>query len=649
MPVKDGAFYRTDEEKLEVYRHRINQAEEFHQKWAKDADELVARYRGQPKLEDFTLSGHRIAVPTGPAVIDSMFSALTAVDVEVTLQPQALGSMEQARIGENAIMATWNDAKVSRKSRDAIKDALIAGIGWVKVGYEYAERLETRDPEPEEIEARVEAIFEVAGDDIPDAEEVAEASIQPIEEVVVDIDRVVVDYIHWKDVFWDPSAKQRSDIRYMIQSLRLPRHEVVGNEDYREYVKQHGGSIKALEELEPDALIDKTARGKDYDETNPHEDDRRMTIYLVYDLESGTVCTVPKAGNFLLNEQPIPFAFHPDFEDRNPFVPLVLRTNPDHVRGISDMELMLPSLNELNRYRSVLLNYLERHVPKVVFPARSLGAAGKAAFESKEMEAVELEEGFDGSQIKQIDPPTLPQEAFSMVEKVENQIREATGVSELMRGIFPDRKRTATETAEVVAASSARQSEKRSLMEDFYTNIAKRIFDLLMIFPDTPVLTRTMEEFGDVVWEWTPEDITMEADLQVVLSPKQPKDPEWRRQQAMEMVNFFGALPGIDQKALAKHAALAMGWDFKVVREILMLPEEEQQQKMEELQDEANRAVAGEGVPPTPDAVPGPMAGAELGAAVNPGELPPELLATTGVMGDIGEQETGPLDWIAGP
>ena len=651
MPsLKSGKL--TDMDKAELYGNRIKKAERAMAKWVPDARKRVERYENKATAESFSIMGHRINTPTGTAIIDSMFSSLTAVDVQVAVRPQAKGTLDQARVAESAIKEVWKEQKVSERAKYAIKDALIVGIGWLKVSYEYVEHTEVKAKTPEDFDQEIGAIYEQAAQEgSPPPDPQAFEGWEPNKEVVVvDRDRVVVDYLPWDKVLWDPTAKRYEDVEWIGHVDSMRPEDVQDNPEWQEYVKAHSGQgLKPLKNLQPDSYIEKERYGYERNEEfETTEDDARVTVYQFHNLRRGTICTFARGEKWLLNEQPLPTAFADDMEDRNLYVPLVLRDDPDNVRGIADMELIIPSLDELNRHRSALINHIERYVTKVIGPERAFTDAGKEAFESKVPAYVGLEEGVDATQVQPLQPPQLPSEVYALSERIENQIREATGVSEIMRGIFPDRKRTATETTEVVAASAARQAEKRSLMETFYTNVARRVLFFLQM-TDEERVTRLAEEGGDVVWEWTPEDITMEADLEVALAPKEYFGPAEKEERAMKLINFVGALPDdiVDRAAVTKHALQEMGYPMTTIREILKLPEEAAQAKEQEIADQAAMAEAqGVGAASGDPNVSG-GATAELGFdPLVPGQGP----AVEAAMGmtELEGQEAGPMDYITG-
>jgi hypothetical protein len=596
---------RTDREKATFYGERVKAARNEFEGWYGPARDRVLRYRNLALEEDFTQEGHRVSSARGLGTIDAMFSSLTAVDVEVNIQPWGKGTIDQARVAEQAVMEVWREAKVGKKSRRAVKDALLVGIGWVKVGYDYAAHKEVQPKDPARLDAELGDLYKLAvdaGEEPPDPLTALDIVGDSEEVEIVDRDRVVVDYLHWQDVVWDPSARSSEDIRWIAQITYLPIDEVRSNPDWREYVKKTTGSYKALEDLKPDSVVhyegeEGTERSIihsiDPDRVTDDDDNARVAIVEYWNLSTlgGTFCTLPLNSDFLLNEQVNPLGFEEDMEDRNPFVPLVTRDAAGKVRGISDMEVMVPNLQEMNRYRSTILNYIETYRPKLLGKEGGLTEPGKDALHSRTDDYVEYDKSAQANDFQPLQPPMLPTQAFQMPAVAEQEIKEATGVSEVQRGVFPDRKRTATETAEVVSASSARQSEKRNLMEEFYGNIARRILHMMQTFYDEARISRLVDTEGDILWNWTNEDVTMDVALEVVLAPKQPRDSVWREERALKLVNFVA--PIISQPALHPLARLAlkeMGYSMEVIRTVLPTEEELARLQQEQAQQEADAA-----------------------------------------------------------
>jgi hypothetical protein len=619
--------YDTPEDKVRSLDAWIRAAEDQLNEHKPQAEKRIQRYRGE-YVTDYTVAeGHQVNVPVGTGNIDAMYSSLTAIDVSTIVEPGGNAGRLQAQVAEAGINEVFREAKVSHKAGYAIKDALIVGIGWLKVGYDYFDQEVDVPRSDEAIAADVDKVFEEAenaGMAPPDPESVSQ--LIPTHEKAVEVvrDRIVVDYVPWDEMLWTPEARKVEDIRRIGQRLRVPVHEVRTNPHFEAYCKE-AGTLKKLREREGDSTLDREDDSR-IDLAKEDEESEYLTLYEVCDFETGTICTKAKGADFLLNEQPNPLNIHDDLEDKNPYVALILREDPMNVWGIGDMELMENSLDELNLARTNLLNYLERFVPKVIGPAEAFGEGGKRAMKSREWGEYVGLEGASANEVKVLEPPPLLQEMFDLPNRISNDIRESTGVNELMRGIFPDRKRTATETNEVVAASSARQSEKRNRLEKFYVDIAKRILFYMQLFYDDTRIAKLMTVEGEVDWAYNGEDIIMEADLVVHLQPKEAVTSEVRAERALMMFNYLGEMPEVDRKRLIKVVLEESGVPPATVSYILKDDEAMQKDQMQAAQEAAAMAQAEQGVVPDPAMIPGPVAGDALMAEANAGEVPPEAL-----------------------
>ena len=304
------------------------------------------------------------------------------------------------------------------------------------------------------------------------------------------------------------------------------------------------------------------------------------------------------------------------------------------------MEVMLRSLNEKNLYRSRTANYIDRFVPKVIAEEDAFTDEGKAALSNSEYGAVvSVARGTDPKSVTPMTPPVLPIEVFGMNDRIDNEIREATGVNELMRGLFPDRKRTATETNAVVDSSAVRQSEKRNTVERFHVNIAKRILTLMQKFYDQPRMASLVDPtLGRVPWEFTGADIVGQFQLKVHLSPKEAETRDAMKQEATVALNILGPFTDagpngegavIDKGTLVGWFMKKYGFSRRDINELMQSPEEQQA-----AQAGAAQAAAG-GPPPGPlspeqllAATNGP---ATIGAAVGGASVPPEQVAVSPV------------------
>lgn len=634
--------YPNDEAKAEVYEHRLFIADQDFNKWKSKAEEWYSRYENRPRRAQVTAKGHRVNVTTGVATIDSLFSAMTAVDIDVTASatqgaPRIMGELAGAALSQE-----WDLLDGQVQTNAAVKDALVVGIGWVKVAYEYESEVQMQNRNLDDIRQDIAVLLaEAQGiQGAPTPEQIAD--LVPVEESVEVVlrDRIVVDYVPWDSVRTDPNAKRIEDVTWVAQCNKVHLEDVKNNPAYRAYCKRTRGGLSRLDELKGSSTYatEMLPSGK------PTDDDQFAEVVEFTDLRSGTVCTFVRGQKWLLNETVNPFMLNTDLHRRSPFVPLVLRKTNTRLRGVSDMELMAPSLDEQDIYRSKTATFIERFVPKVIGPEDALTEEGKRNLSSSEYGSyVSVAREYAGDPITPMNPPVLPSESWDMERRVEESIREATGVNELMRGLFPDRKRTATETAEVVSASSARQSEKRNTLEEFYMNIFDRVLQLMQMFYDQERMVRYVDPaYGEVEWAYTQDDIQNKFKLAVHLTPKEAQTRQQMRDDALAYFNMMMPLAMqpqqdgstlVDGAKLVEWFSLQYGLSRTEVLDILNLPEEKQAQQLAQQQAMAAQAGAQAGMV-NPGMTTGPLGPGEVAALTNQGAVPPEVAAQA--VGGIG-------------
>lgn len=653
MPYK---AYKSDKDKVLVYENRLRQAEDFNAKWHKEVEAAWRRYEAVRRADAMTGTGHYISGATPMVIgnVDSQYSSLTSADIDLVVTPKGAATEEEAYVATAALHEEWQLTKTQPRGNQAIKDSLMGGIGFVKVGYEYAEELAEVPRPQEDVLADTEAMLKQAegvagGPSFADIQ--AAIPLMQTEQTIL-VDRVVVDYVPWDMLLWDTAAKSWSQLRWVAQKTMMPMDDVKDDPGFQEYAaaKKH---TKDLKNIAADAYLDEDITGVFADKS---KDDERITVYTIYDFETGTVCTWAKGTKFLLNEQPNAFALNLDPEDKNPFVPIVLRKTSSRVRGISEPEVLREIATEKDLYHSRLGTIMERIIPKVMAEGGTFTEAGRNAIGSQEIGAiVETAPGKDPGMVKEFPTPHALPEMFQMPQVLEQAGRDATGVSELQRGLFPDRKRTATETTEVVSASATRASEKRNALEDFWLGIARRILQLMQLFYEHDRVVRLADDDVDVPWEFNVEDIAGTYGLELALTPREAKSWQQRRDDALATLNVVGPLaqPGPDGSSpvnvtgLLRWVLTELNIPRRVIRQILNLPEEQQIQAYNNVQSQAAQAAAGQGQL-RPDMVPGPLSAQALAGAANQGSLPPEVLAAAGGTGPSAPQAAEQVSESAG-
>lgn len=573
--------YEDEETMLAVYRRRLKMADVDYERREPEYRSFMERYRNEATEDQMTEDGTRVNVTQGVGTIDTMFSSLTAVDVEFILKRKGKATEAQAIAATIALNQAMRDTKMQRRAKKAIKDALIVDAGWVKVYYDYAEDVEVRDRPESAVRMQV---AELLGKDPSLDTEALEKMVKMTEEVPIILrDRVCVDYVPFTDIRYDISAKQIEDARWVAQVTKMPAEEVRFNPSWRAFVLKRYGEVEGarkLDELEGDSNITAGMDYADVEGLGPDDsvaDDARCSIVEMWDLETGLVTTYPKnSQDLILYQRPNPLMLNMDLEDRNPFKCLIIRDDPSNLEGLGDMRVIMPSLEELDHYRTNIARHVERSIPKVWGPKDAIGQQGRKALESDEwMAYVGLEQSHSFQEIGQPTLPTVQAEVYSLQERIQAEIEETTGQNEITRGVFPSKRTTATEAQLVTTGGQARQGERRSCLEEFYIDIAGTALQLMQLFYDHERMVRYVGDAGDEFeWTFTKEDIAMEADIEISITPKENLTREERFQRAIFVANMLLPLPEADRANIMQWTLREAGIDDDLIRTMVKTPEE---------------------------------------------------------------------------
>lgn len=575
--------YKDEETMLKVYQRRLSIADVEFEDGKQYKEAYMERYRLTPNLDQLTDRGHLVTVAGGTGLVDTMYSSMTAVDVEFITTAIGNGTNVQALAATAALNQAFRDTKGQKRLKKAVKDAVIMDIGWAKVYYDYVTDVELRDVPEEALKAQAEELL--ADNEDMDRDELAgilaDNSTEEVE--IVLRDRVCIDHVPWDAIRFDTSAKTIEDVRWVAQYTKLPLEEVRQSPMWVEHMEDRYGKKKTkelLDDLKGDTSVLSGLEGNYRDleglAKDESEDDPRVTVVEMWDLETGLVTTFPK-GHFdlVLFQRTNPLMFNTDLEDRNPFKPLVVRDDPDRLEGLGDMRVIYPSLKELDEYRNISARYAAMP-PKLIGPDNALTPAGKKALQSQEMgEYIGLESGIGKDQVGDLKPPILAQEVYQLQEQIQFEMKEATGASEPMRGVFPSRRTTATETEIVTSAGEQRQAERRGELEYWYISIARTMLQLMQLFYDSDRMLRYTDDLGDEFeWEWNKADIAIDADIEIALTPKENLTRAERVQRALMFANLALPLPETDRGELLKWMAREMGLRDDIVRSLVKGDEE---------------------------------------------------------------------------
>ena len=577
-------------------------------------------YRGKhwPRT---TATQDLVAVNLAFSTINVISPSVSVNYPKVIVSPNKEENQDRATFVEAVINYLWRHHDFRKPFQRSVKDFLIFGHGWLKVGWKFVEQeRQLGDAERDEMfQTAVTEMDTVALEDpfmageLPDDSQIA-ADIPTTSMTVVE-DQPFVDRVSPFDMFVDPEATCMEDAKWIAQRIVRSLDEAKKDKRYK---------ASARKNLSADSLLNPVFGTTDRQEQERFLlDEERTVVFEFYDIENNTMAVIPQSGaEFLVDPAPMPYAYG------QPFVMMRNYDVPDYFYPMGDLESIESLQLELDKTRSQLVNARKRYARKYLFHERSFGPEGREALESDQdgrlVPVVDENKSLHEVVIPMPQTP-LSADVYNFSAIIEEDINTVSGVSEYARGQMPEIRRTATEASIIADAGNARAADKLATVELAIAQIGRRVIQLMQQFMTGEQMAQVADKGGSLFVLYARDDITGEYDFTVEAGSTQPMNDTIRKQQAVSLLNAMAPLVGtvIDPAALAKHV-LMNGFGIKDPDKFMM-------------QQQPQQPVGPEGAPPggaAPGAGPGagqmppgiPM-GQPEGAFSPTGGVPPELLA----------------------
>lgn len=616
---------KTKVELFEQYRRRIGvsrrwrQQEGFDDVWRR----LIDLYRGK-HWEGIDTDEDLVAVNLAFSTVNVIAPSVSVNHPKIVVSANRPEDEDRAAFVEAVINHLWRHYDFRTPFKRAVKDFLIMGHGWLKVGWRFTEQEQSLSENEREAmmqeqmlqaDSFAERNPELAGD-LPTDEDII-ANV-PSTEMRIVADQPFVERISPFDVFVDPEATCPEDMTWIAQRVVRPLESAQKDKRYKPSVRKRLTSDAGVNPLYTDRL-------------NPDEyvnDVERVTLWEFYDIKENTMCIFAESSNdeFLVDPVAMPYPFG------QPFVQLRNYDIPDHFYPMGDLEALESLQEELDKTRSQLVNARKRFSRKYLYHERSFGPEGRAALESDEDNRLVpvVDENRPLSEVV-VPLPQVPMsgDVYNTSQIIENDINVVSGVSEYARGAMPEIRRTATEAAIVADAGNARASDKLAIVELVIGKVARHVLQLMQAYMTGEQMARVAGRNNkDLYVKYERDDIIGEYDFVVEAGSTQPMNETMRRQSAVSLLNAMGPLVGqvIDPAALARHV-LQQGFGITNPEKFLI----QQQPAPEGPPVEGGPPPEGPpmGGPPMGGPPMGgmPMAPSPEGAFGATGGIPPELLA----------------------
>ena len=608
---------KTRAEQHEIILRKLDSCARWRQEMGYDSvwQRMIDLYRGKhwPRV---TATEDLVAVNLAFSTVNVIAPSVSVNHPKVVVTPNDPENSDRAAFVEAVINHVWRHHDFRKPFRRSVKDFLIFGHGWIKVGWQFLEQERTLGEEEREDminEANLEADAfamanpEFAGD-LPSDEEIA-ANITNTAMMIVE-DQPFVERISPFDMFGDPEATCLEDANWIAQRIVRPLDEAKKDKRYK---------ASARKKLDADNILyplnSPTSRQQQEEYLY---DEERTVVFEFYDIANNTISVLSQSGDeFLVDPTPMPYAYG------QPFVMLRNYDIPDYFYPMGDLEAIESLQLELDKTRTQLVNARKRYARKYLYHERSFGPEGREALASDQdgrlVPVVEENKPLSETVIPMPQTPLSP-EIYQYSDIIETDINTVSGVSEYARGQMPEIRRTATEASIIADAGNARAADKLATVELGIGYVARRVLQVMQQFMTGEQMARVAQKGGgDLCVPYTREDIIGEYDFSVEAGSTQPMNDTIRKQQAVSLLNAMAPLVGtvVDPAALAKHV-LTMGFDIKDPDKFII--QQQTPQDMEVAAAEAGAAPTPFGQTPMPESP-------DMGAFAPTGGVPPELLA----------------------
>ena len=609
---------KTRAEQYATAKKRLESSARWREEMGYDSlwQRMTDLYRGRQWPKTTATNEDLIVVNLAFSTVNVIAPSVSVNHPKIVVSATQEEDQDRAAFVEAVVNYLWRHHDFRKPFRRAVKDFLITGHAWMKVGWKFVEQERTlSDSEREEmlddaiLEADAFAVENVAmAGDLPTDEEIS-VNIPETTMMIVE-DQPFIERVSPFDIYIDPEATCLEDANWICQRIVRPLEEAKKDKRYKASVRKR---------LQADGILYPMFQNRQIQEQEQYlADEDRVAIYEYYDIEENTMSVFSQASEeFLVDPMPMPYAYG------QPFVMLRNYDIPDYFYPMGDLESIESLQLELDKTRTQLINARKRYARKYLYHERSFGPEGREALESDQdgrlVPVVDENKPLQEVVVPMPQTPLSP-EIYNTSAIIEQDINTVSGVSEYARGSMPEIRRTATEASIIADAGNARAADKLAIIEISIGQLARRVIQLMQQFMTGEQMARIAGKGGqDMFFTYSRDDIVGEFDFTVEGGSTQPINDTIRKTQAVSLLNAMAPLVGtvIDPVALAKHV-LTMGFDVKDPEKFII--QQQTPQDMEVASEEAGAAPTPFGQTPVPQ-------GPDMGAFAPTGGVPPELLA----------------------
>jgi len=516
---------------LKHYKQRLDASKRWRKEEGYDAvwRRMVDMYRGY-HYEDYR-NEDRLLVNIAFSTVNIISPSISVNFPKIAVNAVRPDEAAQAVIAEAVVNYWWRHREIRGEFRRAVKDSLVFGHGWIKVGYRFVEE-------------------EVVGDDVDPADGAAEGGEMQPNTVILE-DSPFAERVSPFDVFVDPDATSMKDMKWIAQRIRRPISDVRSDKRYSRSAREQV-TVMAVSRYSDDP-----SRKKINDKNEGYAE-----IWEFYDVASKKMSVFCEASDqFLVKPMDLPYSFG------QPFVMLRNYDIPDQFYPVGDLEGIEPLQKELNETRTQMMNHRKRFARKYLYKESAFDQYGRGALESDDdnvMVPVVSDEPLN-SVIAPMPAIINPPEFYDQTALIISDIDRVSGVTEIQRGGSPEIRRTATEAALTQDATNARTSDKLAVVEQAIAEVGRRMVALARQFMTGEQVARLTGKDGEPIWvQYDRDYLSGDFDFEVEAGSTQPQNEQFRRQMALQIVDAMAPFAGAGVVDMAKLAAYVLQVGFGV-------------------------------------------------------------------------------------
>lgn len=422
-----------------------------------------------------------------------------------------------------------------------------------------------------------------------------------------------------RSVHFDLSAQRTGDVGYWIEVSAVSRDEFERRVNRGKDQDTMASGYKLTGEMPqggdfPDALRDRSNKTDIYEPLRNWQ--KWVTVYEVYSVTDR--CTYHYYDG---QSEPL-FTEHSEDEDYYcPYTLYSLNNNSQDLRGLSEILLIAPNVDDINRVLSYWLNIVRRQIPRIGVDGSMVGEDGINRLNQAPVGAYVLlkKDGETGVPIEQafFSPPipNMPSDILSYMGKLESNVSFVSALAEAARGQVTGAK-TATEMALIEAQLRTRLQARQAQVDRAINDIGKK-----MIFLSKQYLKSFKVPGPNGYTDISAADIAR-VDTEVEIVPYNPVETNRAvyEERFMKLLSFMTSRPSFDQRAIDEEFTKL----FRLNPEVLT-PDPAEQAASGGAPSQAELAAAAQQVGATPDEV----AMATGGQAVPVSQLPPQAAAVS--------------------